>query len=388
MNNKLTELSTIRCNHYPLCSGCSLQKHVNEPPKQKLLADFFKTISPELFIPLHCKEIVGWRTRAKLAVRGDSKSPQIGLFHFGTHDVVDIPDCPLHHPAINAALAILKTVISKVGIDPYNEEKNLGLLRYVQLVVERKSNRVQLVLVLNRENSNDKIDYFVKQLYMSDIWHSIWLNFQTKADNTIFGEKWMLCEGEEFLCENLRGIDFFLHPACFGQAHLSLFDEMLQHINHFVFKGKKVVEFYGGVGIIGLSLLEKSSSLVCVEVNPFAKKCFDSSVRKMDKAFQKKASFREGLAENCLELCDSAEVAIVDPPRKGLSKILREKLKHSSSLQQIIYISCGFAGFQRDSVDLIDVGWRVKEAAGYLLFPGSDHIEILCIFEKNLGDRI
>ena len=385
MNDKLTEFSTIRCNHYPLCSGCSLQEHVNEPPKQKLLAEFFKTIAPDLFIPLHCKEIVGWRTRAKLAVRGDGKCPQIGLFHFGTHDVVDIPDCPLHHPAINAAIAILKTIISKVGIEPYNEEKNLGLLRYVQLAVERKSNLVQLVLVLNRENSNDKIDHFVKQLYIANFWHSIWLNFQPKAGNTIFGEKWMLCEGEEFLCENLMGIDFFFHPACFCQAHLSLFDEMLQHINHLALKGKKVVEFYGGVGIIGLSLLEKSSSLVCIEVNPFAKECFYNSVRKMDKSLQKKAFFREGLSENCLEFCDSAEVAIVDPPRKGLSKILREKLKRSPSLQQIIYISCGFAGFQRDSVDLIDAGWRVKEAAGYLLFPGSDHIEILCIFEPKNG---
>jgi len=383
MNDKLSEFSTIRCQHFPLCSGCLFQEHVHEPPAQKMLADFFKTIDPNLFIPLHYKEIVGWRTRAKLAVRGEMKCPQIGLFHFGTHDVVDIPDCPLHHRAINHALGVLKDTMVKAGIEPYVEEKKMGLLRYVQLAVERKSNRVQLVLVLNSETSNDKIAHFVKQLYMLGVWHSIWLNFQPRISNTIFGEKWLLCEGEEYLWENLAGISCCFHPACFCQAHLSLFDEMLQHINNFALKGKRVVEFYGGVGIIGLTLLKNSASLVCIEVNPFAKQCFEKTVGKMDKSLQEKVSFKAGLSENFLEFCDGAEVVVVDPPRKGLSRELREKLKSSTSLQQIIYISCGFAGFKRDSVDLIEAGWEVKHAAGYLLFPGSDHIEILCVFEKS-----
>ena len=61
--------------------------------------------------------------------------------------MVDIPDCPLHHPAINLALIFLKDMINKTGIEPYVEDKKSGLLRYVQMVVERKSNKIQLVLV-------------------------------------------------------------------------------------------------------------------------------------------------------------------------------------------------------------------------------------------------
>jgi tRNA/tmRNA/rRNA uracil-C5-methylase (TrmA/RlmC/RlmD family) len=34
-----------------------------------------------------------WRCRAKLAVRGTSMDPQIGLFEEGSHFVVDIPSC-------------------------------------------------------------------------------------------------------------------------------------------------------------------------------------------------------------------------------------------------------------------------------------------------------
>lgn len=35
----------------------------------------------------------GWRCRAKLAIRGSSSKPLIGLYEEGTHNVVDIPDC-------------------------------------------------------------------------------------------------------------------------------------------------------------------------------------------------------------------------------------------------------------------------------------------------------
>lgn len=35
----------------------------------------------------------GWRCRAKLAVRGSSTNPLIGLYEEGTHNIVDIPDC-------------------------------------------------------------------------------------------------------------------------------------------------------------------------------------------------------------------------------------------------------------------------------------------------------
>lgn len=35
----------------------------------------------------------GWRCRAKLAVRGSSMDPLIGLYEEGTHNIVDIPEC-------------------------------------------------------------------------------------------------------------------------------------------------------------------------------------------------------------------------------------------------------------------------------------------------------
>jgi 23S rRNA (uracil1939-C5)-methyltransferase len=53
--------------------------------------------------------------------------------------------------------------------------------------------------------------------------------------------------------------------------------------------------------------------------------------------------------------CEDAEVVIVDPPRRGLDEGVLQLLtgKHESasapSLRRLIYVSCGFDAFDRDS---------------------------------------
>jgi bifunctional non-homologous end joining protein LigD len=49
---------------------------------------------------------LGYRHRVRLAVRGRANNPKIGLFELGSHRVVHIPDCKVHHPLINDVRAL------------------------------------------------------------------------------------------------------------------------------------------------------------------------------------------------------------------------------------------------------------------------------------------
>ncbi|KAI3842428.1 hypothetical protein MKX03_035035 [Papaver bracteatum] len=53
---------------------------------------FFRNLGVSNFTFDSCR-LWGWRCRAKLAVRGSSTKPLIGLYQEGTHKVVDIPSC-------------------------------------------------------------------------------------------------------------------------------------------------------------------------------------------------------------------------------------------------------------------------------------------------------
>lgn len=59
----------------------------------------------------------GWRTMAKLAAKPVSKwgGVELGLYMLGSHDVVGIPECRVHHPSVNRVVDLLQASAKKVG---------------------------------------------------------------------------------------------------------------------------------------------------------------------------------------------------------------------------------------------------------------------------------
>jgi len=99
-------------------------------------------------VPLLSENKTSWRTRAKLAIRRGSRGlPALGLFRRKSHDLVEIPSCVAHHPSINRAAALIQREMAHLLIEPYDEVRQTGSLRYAQFFVCRESNLVQLSLV-------------------------------------------------------------------------------------------------------------------------------------------------------------------------------------------------------------------------------------------------
>ncbi len=362
----------IPCPHFAICSGCQLQKKVTLPPLYREVINYFSTS----FFPLYHGEILGWRTRAKLAVRGSASNPEIGLFKRGTHEVVSIPGCLVHHPRVNQTVHLVKEAMKAHRIEPYQEESGRGLIRYIQVAIHRKTAQPQLTLVVNAESLPPNLLPFLHALSQEREWHSLWINFQPARTNQILSDRWLLYEGEEGFWETLAGIDICFHPACFAQAHLNLFEKILLSIQKMVIPQKRVVEFYAGIGVIGLSLAAQSLHVTCSESNPFAKRCFENTHKRLTDPWKDNIRFEIGKAETLIPLLSQAEVIVVDPPRKGLEASFLDSLNS----EQLIYLSCGWDSFKRDCDRLLSKGWLLDQAEGYLLFPGSDQIEILASF--------
>lgn len=351
MNNPST------CPHFSLCSGCELTDIYN-PPIWAEAVGFFRPyrIEPEWVTQGFSQT----RLKAKLAVR---PGPQIGLFKKQTHDVISIPHCLVHHPSINHAIAVLKEEILRQNIPLYRENPPSGILRYIQLFVERSTGRVQLTLVVTQE-----LALFCKSLLKYDLWHSIWLNVHPVASNRVLGDFWQHTYGEPYLWQTLNQIHVPFHPGAFSQTHLSLFEKMLQKIETWVQPNDLILELYAGVGAIGLSVHQKAKQLTLVENNPYAHLSYQQCPK-------------PNIEYCCIDAKEAdftqRDLIIVDPPRKGLDPEVLKKL----DARRLIYVSCNFASFKRDCELLFAAGWRIREAAGYLLFPGTNHVEILCLFE-------
>lgn len=359
MNNPST------CPHFKVCSGCTLKNMLNLPIFEGAKTFFEKQrIHPNL----RHSGFEGVRYKAKLAVR---KGPTIGLFKKNSHEVIPIPKCLIHHPSINTAVQIIQKEMIAHQITGYDEISLKGTLRYIQLFVEKATNQVQLVLILNDQKN---IEPFCKSLQKYELWHSIFLNEQKGSTNQIIGPHWEHVFGKAFLWQQLGEVNVPFHPGAFSQTHLPLFEEILRKIQMWVRPNDRVLELYAGVGVIGLNLEKKVKSVVLVENNPFA--------------YQ---SFQEVKSNLTYHLMDAKEadlthydLTIVDPPRKGLDPQLLNRLES----ERLIYISCGFDSFKKDAEKLISLGWKIKDVECFLLFPGSNHIETVALFERSNSAKL
>jgi 23S rRNA (uracil-5-)-methyltransferase RumA len=377
---KIAQSINISCPHFPECSGCELTTNVDKPEVLEEAKSYFAKKGITDF-HLHLAQVTGWRYRAKLAVRGTSNNLKIGLYKKGTHTVLDIPFCKVHHPSINLAVKEIKEFVKNENIEPYNEQTQKGLLRYIQLVVERCSGKVQVTFVLNL-SSEQNLNMWMN--LKSDLWHSIWLNFNTSRTNNIFGTDWTHIKGPPLIFERFGNTEACFHPASFAQANLELFEKMLNSISEMVPKKSKVVEYFAGVGVIGLKIAPNCESVVCCEITPQAEMCFNEAKLKLENNVRKKISFEIGLSENRLDLLKNKDLCIVDPPRKGLDIKLLKEMMYSSDLKKIIYVSCGFKSFRRDCDLILESNlWKLEKIEPYLFFPGSNHIEILALFIKS-----
>lgn len=373
------------CLHFGKCSGCHHLLVDDPPPIWQEVLTFFKNSA----LPtLHQGSPIHWRYRAKVAVRGTSDAPLIGLFKRASHEVVSIPFCLVHHPHLNQAFEKVRVEMRRKGLAPYEESTQKGDLRYLQGVVHRETGKVQLTFVLNAKGPDTPQAQYWQQLIQEwgeenpTFWHSLWLNFNHRSTNTILGPEWKLVCGEELLWEKFEDVAVCYGPASFGQANLPLFERLLIRLRNLVPAQARVAEFYAGVGVIGLFIASQCEWVRCSEVNPFAEAYFERSRARLASSQAVKLSFHSGSTQERLALLNDATTVIVDPPRKGLEKAFFTALKANSSVKQLVYISCGWEAFQRDCQLLEAEGWKIRHVDGYYFFPGSDQIELLVDFER------
>jgi len=359
----MNELSTPSCLHFGACSGCVLSQTMSSPPIWDDVRKYFSCL-----IELEIGLLQGWRTKAKLAIRGRSDAPEIGLFKAGTHTVQTIPHCKAHHPSINRAVLLLKEAIRAENISIYNE--TFGLLRYAQFFVDLVTGRVQLVLVVQKEDFS--LDRLVKRLLSMGNWHSIWLNVQSAQTNRILGERWILVSGDRYLSQKLAGKPFLFHPAAFAQAHWTLYEKLALYVVEKIPEGSQLVEFYAGIGVMGILAASRCESVQLVENNPFSYESFQANANPGHVTYH--------LADAGKSLLD-ADCVLVDPPRKGIDESLLHALQKREG--KLIYVSCDFGSFVRDADKLQESGWQITAGRGYLLFPGTNHVEVVAVMDKS-----
>jgi 23S rRNA (uracil1939-C5)-methyltransferase len=374
------------CPHRPPCPGCPRFDAVGWPPRARerlgALADRAGLPAPAL----HAGPPLGWRHRARLAVRGRARSPKIGLFQAGSHRIVDTPRCPIHHPLVNRIAADLRAAVRATATEPYRESGHRGLLRYVQIVVERRSGRAQVVLVCN-DDTPDTAKALAERLRAEtgDALHSLWWNGNPSPHNVILGPHWTRLAGPEAVCESIAGVDVFYPPDAFGQANLPLADRLVEDVVARAAGSARVVDLYAGAGAFGLPLLARGARVHFAERAAGGLRGLELGIaaRPPDERARARVHAGDAAAGDALaRAIDAADAVILDPPRRGADDALIERLA-AHPPERIVYVSCGWPAFVAQAERLLDGGrLALTRLDAWALLPQTEHVETVACFER------
>jgi 23S rRNA (uracil1939-C5)-methyltransferase len=324
-----------------------------------------------------------FRVRARLAIRGRLNSPKLGLFRAGTHRVVHIPNCSVHHRLINRVAGVVRRALVECRVTSYSERAHVGFARYLQVVVERASQRAQVVIVGNGPDLNPFEACFEAICAgLGAELHSLWFNANETPGNTILGTRFQRWCGPESVVERFGESAVFFPPGAFGQSNVEIAGAIIEHIRARIAPGSRVVEFYAGVGAIGLSVLSRVDRIVLNEIAPHSLQGLDSGIAALDEGNARKIEVVRGPAGAACSAAGGADLVIVDPPRKGLDAALLDYLiEHPPG--RIAYVSCGMDALLRDAARLTAGGaLRLVELTAFNLLPFTEHVETVAWFER------
>ena len=203
-----------------------------------------------------------------------------------------------------------------------------------------------------------------------------------KSPASIVSE-WRESFGDKFLIEKLNGVELEYGLNSFFQINIPVFNKTLEKIGFYLNNIKKefgkidILDFYSGVGSIGIGLKDYCDSALLVDSNP---ESIEYAKKNIDKLGLKKYKAIASETEKILENITKDKVIILDPPRAGLHPDVVTKLLEVEP-DDIIYLSCNASTQVRDVKNLSEK-YDIVEVVVYDYFPRTPHFESLMILKK------
>ena len=379
------------CPHHPHCYGCpfvAIPYDQQLERKQKVVREAFAAFSSlsgiNIPLPVASPQKFGYRARVKLAVRRVKGETLIGLYIPETHKVFDISACPVHPKQINEILSFLKQAIERLDIIPYDEERDTGQLRYIDLRYSFWQRKALLMLV-TRHMHFPQVQQLTRQLerrfpFLSGIVH----NINDQPGNVIWGKRFRPLRGRDSLLEQVGHLRLNVPIDTFTQVNTPVAKRIYETIVRWGnLTGQEIVlDVYCGIGPIALYLASQAKLVVGVEENARAVNVAKENARRS--GYHNTRFFAGDAAEKVAEMTlnlPPVDMVVLNPPRKGLSPEAFSAVVQVNA-PKLMYVSCSPQTLARDLDRFSQAGYAVGRIQSFDMFPQTDQVETLALIEK------
>ncbi|WP_025434801.1 23S rRNA (uracil(1939)-C(5))-methyltransferase RlmD [Peptoclostridium acidaminophilum] len=377
---------------YDECGGCQVMnlsyKKQLELKKNSVTQTLRRIGSLDESVSVH--DVLGmeypyeYRNKAQFPVGKKDGEIVVGFYKKGTHDIVDAKSCCIHRKVNEQIIELVKYYMKENNISAYDETIHKGTIRHIVTKIGFTTGEIMVVIVTNSKklkNAN-----LLAHALKSNIpgFKTLVQNVNMDKTNVILGKHNNIVYGEGKITDFIGSLSFEISPLSFFQVNplqtRVLYEKALEYAA--LTGDETVFDIYCGTGTISLFLAQKARKVYGIEV---IQEAIDAARENAVRNGIQNTEFFTGKAEDVVprlyEQGYTADVVVVDPPRKGCDEKVLGTIVEMHP-KRVVYVSCNPSTLARDIKYLCEKGFKVKEVQPVDMFPHTMHVETVCLMSK------
>lgn len=341
---------------------------------------------PEVLPMIGSRSPFGYRNQAKLVLRRVRGRVIAGLYAPGTHRVVDVRSCPVHHPAINGVVAAAIELMEAANVSIYDEDTGTGALRYLVVRYSFWLRQSQVILVAAETPAG--LGRLVRDLRRRcRTLRSSVLNINPSRGNVIFGPRWLALGGAPAILERMDRLTLQARAGSFIQANPWVAGRLYRTAGRWagIRDTDTVADLYAGIGGLALTLAPAVRRVYAIEENEIAVGDARSNARRNGIGnVRGLAGAVESVLPQLRHDIGRADVVTLNPPRSGVADAVVPEIA-ALEPRAVLYLSCDPTTLARDLARLHAHGYRTVRVQPADMLPQTAHVECLALAVPDSG---
>ncbi|ORN32778.1 23S rRNA (uracil(1939)-C(5))-methyltransferase RlmD [Lentilactobacillus parabuchneri] len=374
-----TQTGIAPLQHLKYDAQLKFKQHLIEVDFDKLKLDVEVNPTIGMDDPTH------YRNKAQIPVRMVNGQLQTGFYRKHSHDLVPIEDFYIQDPEIDKAVVVVRDLLRKFRVQPYDEEHNKGVIRNIMVRRGHYSHEMMIVLITRTEKLPSSGEIVAEITKMLPDVKSIVQNVNPQKTNALMGKENKVLAGQSTIEDTLLGLKFDISASSFYQVNPVQTEKLYELATKKadLSADDTVIDAYCGIGTISLSMAKVAKMVYGVEILPEA---VEDAKKNAKINGLTNVMFVSGKAEDQMAKWQEdglkPDVITVDPPRKGLEGSLIESVVKMQP-KRVVYVSCNPATLARDVKLFTEQGYHVNQPIQPVdQFPQTVHVESVTVLER------